>query len=178
MQLVNSGFLEDAEWEEEYQGVVSGWQGALQALKLYLENYFGQPRRSILVLRQSEFAYQRLLPYFLREELLAQWLTRSGAIGGAGERCELILRDGSNMSGRVLVITGREATVSWGQIHGLLEFKAFAMGPAVKMLGVRVCGWNLEAARADQIRSEMTAAVERLTQAMAASSAPPAPPPS
>ena len=72
LRLVNSGFKESADWNDEYEGIVSGWHMALAILKHYLENYFGQPKSQFLVMRPAQFEYERLKPYFLRENLLAK----------------------------------------------------------------------------------------------------------
>ncbi len=168
LKLVNSGFSSAAQWEDEYQGVVSGWEMELSILGYYLENHFGMPRTSFLAMRPAAFEYGRLLPYYLQSDRLAEWLTRSGAIGSTGERFELVLRDGGKVTGRVLTITQREVAMTWEEIHGVLELKAFAMGPGSRVLAVRGCGWNLPAARAAEIENQMGAALERLATQLAA----------
>ncbi len=62
VRLVHSGFREGAEWEDEYAGVVSGWQMAPSVLRHYLENYFSELRSTFLLLRPAQFTYARLLP--------------------------------------------------------------------------------------------------------------------
>lgn len=90
MRLVNSGFNERAEWDEEYEGVDSGWRAALSILHLYLERYFGRPRSSFLVLHPAEFEYEQVLPFFLEPGGLSKWLTNSGSIGRVGAEYELV----------------------------------------------------------------------------------------
>ena len=169
LELVNSGFKESADWNDEYEGIVSGWRMSLAILKHYLENHFGQPKSQFMVLRPAQFEYEQLKPYFLREDFLAKWLTRSGGIGAQGERYTLVLRDSSKMSGRVLAVTPREVTLSWEEMRAAFEMKAFAFGPGKRMVGVRGLCWGMEPARAQQLENEMTPAVERLAAVFAPS---------
>jgi uncharacterized protein YndB with AHSA1/START domain len=63
MRLVNSGFREGAEWDNEYEGIDSGWRMAVALLKLYLENYYGTPRKTFLVMHPAEFAFEQIPPF-------------------------------------------------------------------------------------------------------------------
>ena len=85
VQLFNSGFREGAQWDDEYQGVASGWQLALALLGHYLENYFETAKRTILVIRPATFDYADVLPWFTDGSKLARWLTSSGSVGARGE---------------------------------------------------------------------------------------------
>jgi uncharacterized protein YndB with AHSA1/START domain len=160
--LVNSGFREGAEWDDEYEGIVSGWQMSLRVLKEYLERHLGRDKSAILCIRPARFEYEQLRPYFLDEALLARWLTRSGSVPRVGDRYALELREGSRATGRVLAVTSREAALSWDEIDGILELKAFAMGPPNRAAAVRVLSWSLTPQRAAAIEREMERALERL----------------
>ncbi len=83
--LVNSGFLDGAEWDEEFEGIVSGWTSALAILKHYLENYAGRPKQTLLVMQPAVYEYARLLPFYATAEGLDRWLTTAASIGGLGE---------------------------------------------------------------------------------------------
>jgi uncharacterized protein YndB with AHSA1/START domain len=161
VRLVNSGFREDAAWDEEYEGVNSGWRMALGILKFYLENYFGCAKSALLIIRPAQFAHEEVLKYFLEAGKLAQWLTTAGAIGTVGERCELQLRDAGKLMGRVLAITSREVTVSWDEIGGVLELKAFSMGPQ-RVVCLRGFSWRLKAEEMAEIERKLQRALERL----------------
>src|SRR5690348_2280604 len=78
VHLFNSGFRNGAEWDEEYQGVASGWQMALALLRHYLEHHYGTPKRTVLPLQPARFDYNDVLGWFSDEHKLARWLTRSG----------------------------------------------------------------------------------------------------
>jgi uncharacterized protein YndB with AHSA1/START domain len=120
VRVIQSGFREGAEWDDEYEGVSSGWKIALGILKFYLENHFARGRTMTFVFRPAKFAYEQVLKYFLEPAKLAAWLTVSGAIGKDGEKCELVLRDAGKLTGHVLAITDREVMLSWDEVGGVL----------------------------------------------------------
>jgi uncharacterized protein YndB with AHSA1/START domain len=165
IRLVNSGFREGAEWNEEFEGTDSGWRMALALLKHYLENYFGSSRRSFLTMRPAEFSFDEVVPLQRTAAGLKKWLTKSGEYGEVGESFALELQGGGKASGRVLAKTKRETTLGWDEIQGVLELKAFSMGPQ-KMLCVRGLGWGLSAEKAKELEVQMERAVERLANAM------------
>ncbi len=160
--LVNSGFLEGAEWNEEYEGVVSGWIIALEILKHYLENHFGQPKTGLLALAPAQFEYERLLPLYTTAEGLSAWLTSSGGFGQPGEPYAWKLRDGTSLVGRVLAVTRHEVAVTCAEIQGVLELKAFGQNPDNRRVGLRATCWELEAERARRFEQQMNQAVHRL----------------
>ncbi len=162
LRLVNSGWMEGAEWDDEFEGVDSGWALTLGVLKHYLENHFGQARSQFFSMRPAAYTYAGLLPYYLTAEGLSRWLTSAAEIGGAGSAYRFTLRDGGTAGGRVLTITRREALLSWEEIGGVLMLKAFGMGPAGRMLCIHGIGWGLEAARAAAIERQMSQALDRL----------------
>jgi uncharacterized protein YndB with AHSA1/START domain len=162
VQLINSGFKEGAQWDEEYEGVNSGWQMSLGILKHYLENYFGRSKKTLLIMQPAEFQYDQLLPNFLDPTKLSRWLTKSGAIGKVGDPCNLVLQDGGNLTGRVLAVTQREVTLSWEEIGGTLELKGFSMGPQ-RDIGLRCNIWQLDRDAAARLKPDLEKAVSRLT---------------
>jgi uncharacterized protein YndB with AHSA1/START domain len=161
VRLINSGFREDAAWDEEYEGVNSGWKMALGILKFYLENNFGRAKSALLIIQPANFAYEEVLKYFLEAGKLAQWLTTAGAIGKVGDACELQLRDAGKLTGRVLAITSREVTISWDEIGGVMELKAFSMGPR-RVVCLRGFSWRLKAEAMAVIEQKLQRALERL----------------
>ena len=165
VSLVNSGFREGADWNDEYKGVDSGWRMALAMLKLYLEKYFGKPRSSFLAMRPAKYTLQQLLRFQRRADGLSAWLCASGSIANVGESYAMTLQTGGSMTGRVLAITKSEVQLSWEEIRGAIGLKAFNMGPQ-KMVGIHGCGWGMSAERAQEIENQMDAALERLAAAL------------
>jgi uncharacterized protein YndB with AHSA1/START domain len=163
LRLVNSGFREGAQWDDEYQGTVSGWQLSLSILKHYLENFPGRRKSSLLLFRPAAYQYAELLHYFQDESKLAQWLTKSGSVGKLGDSVHLNLRDAEPLEGKVLAVTDREIAVSWDEIGGTLEFKAFPMGPQ-RVAGLRVVSWRLGAPATAELKTKLQASVDRLAQ--------------
>jgi uncharacterized protein YndB with AHSA1/START domain len=161
VRLIQSGFREDAKWDEEYEGTASGWQMALAILRHYLENYLGHAKKQLLLIRPAAFDYTQLRPYFLDASKLSEWLTTAGSIGNVGDPCHLALRDAGKLTGRVLAVTKREVALSWEEIGGTLDLKGFSMGPQ-RVLGVRCFSWTKTAGEMKQLESQLGAAVERL----------------
>jgi hypothetical protein len=156
---VNSGFLEGGSFDEEYEGVASGWEMALAMLKYYAENHYSRPKQQYMLVREAEFALPDLPAWYTRPELLNQWLTTEAQIGSAGEACSLSLQDGPRIDGVVAAITRREASFIWREQNALLELKGWVAG-AKKILAIRMTGWNSTAI--EPLRPVLQKALERL----------------
>ena len=162
VHLVNSGFAAGSRVDEQREGVESGWRLALAILKHYLEHHYGRPRASFFAMQPAELDYAQTLAFFLDEARLARWLTVRGGVGAPGAPCALTLRGGAPLTGRVLEVTSREAVLSWEEISGVLELKASLLGPRIRAVALRGCGWGLDEDRAARIEKEMARAIDRL----------------
>lgn len=142
VRLVQSGFGHGPEWDDQYEGMLSGWMVALAVLKHFAERYYGRKRSEIILLKDAEFDREGLLELQRSERGLSRWLTRSGAPGeDVGEPVRLVLADGRTLTGTVLRQTRYETLWSWDEIDGVFEIKAFR-GPAWgSKVGVRVMSW-------------------------------------
>jgi uncharacterized protein YndB with AHSA1/START domain len=160
--LANSGFLDKDGWDEEYEGIASGWQMVLATLKHYVERYFGQPRTQFYAMQPAVFEYPGLLRFYQRADLLSRWLTREGAIGKPGDRVTLVLRDGTRATGEVLAVSGWEVLISWEEIGGTLALKGFRMGPAGRAVCLHGMGWGLPADTAAALERNCEGALARL----------------
>jgi uncharacterized protein YndB with AHSA1/START domain len=165
VRLVNSGFLKGAEWQNEFDGVDSGWQMALAILKHYLENYFGRPRSSFLAMRPAAYSKEQLLPFQRTADGLSKWLTTTGSVGAVGDSIALALRSGGTINGKVLALTKSETEFSWTEERAILGLKSFHMGPQ-KMIAVHGCGWGMTPARAKELEQQMERALESLAQVL------------
>ncbi len=168
VRLVNSGFLDGAEGDDEFASVDSGWQCALALLAHYLENHFGQPKAAELVLRPAAFDYPRLLPLYATAPGLERWLGPVRGLGPGGASYGLTFPDGTAASGRVLAVTRREVALSWDEIGGSLELKAFPMGPGQRMVALRALAWGEGRERVHDRRSTLEGALDRLVAVLAA----------
>lgn len=149
-------------------GVDSGWTMALAILKYYVENHYAQNRQKFFALLPASFSYDHLLTFLTTEEGLACWLTRSGSLPGAGQAFELVLDDGTTMSGTVLALTHHEMALSWEQINGYVEFKSFPLGDgAQKALCIRGAGYEIGPERVQQIEEFAKDALVKLFAAVA-----------
>ena len=162
VRLVNSGFREGADFEEEYEGVRSGWDASLALLRHYLERHQGKARHASLIVRPSAVSAGELYRCFSAADGLATWLTDRGALGESGARAVLELRDGGSLTGRVIAATGREKSVTWEEEDGaVLELKGFGSSER-RMVGVRLTTWGSDGARLARLERLLTPAVERL----------------
>ena len=162
VRLVNSGFREGADFEEEYEGVRSGWDASLALLRHYLERHQGKARHASLIVRPSAVSAGELYRCFSSADGLATWLTDRGALGESGARAVLELRDGGRLTGRVIAATGREKSVTWEEEDGaVLELKGFGSSER-RMVGVRLTTWGSDGARLARLERLLTPAVERL----------------
>jgi uncharacterized protein YndB with AHSA1/START domain len=162
LRLVNSGFRDGADFEEEYEGVRSGWDASLALLRHYLERHQGKARHASLLVRPAAVGAGELYRCFSDANGLATWLTRRGALGETGARAELELGDGSSLTGSVIAATGREKSVTWEEEDGaVLELKGFGSSDR-RMVGVRLTTWGPGGARLATLERLLTPAVERL----------------
>ena len=141
VRLTNSGFLEGGSFDEEYEGVASGWQLALAMLKYYAEHHYGADKQQYLLMCEAEFDLTRLPEWYTRPQLLNQWLTTRSAIGNAGEACTLELKDGTHIDGLLAAKSRREVGFIWPSQNTMLELKGWAAG-SKKILALRVTGWG------------------------------------
>ena len=169
IRLVNSGFSEDADFDDQFSGIDSGWRMALGVLTEYLERHFGEQRRAALVIRPASYEPGELHGLFVEAQGLARWLGSGGPIGAAGAPVELDLVDGGRLTGRVLANTGTEVAVSWEEIGGILELKAFTMD-AGPMVGLRSWGWGMGEGDTAALEARLDRMVGRLLAALGVSS--------
>ena len=163
LRLVHSGFGRSDPDSEIVQGIDSGWTMALALLKHYVEAHFGREKTTISVLRPAAFEYERLLHHhYLDAGGLGGWLTDgSSGIRDQGE-VALRLRGGRALTGSVLARTDHEVSLTWDEVEGVLELKAFGSGPEARMLGARLVSWSEDDPLLAALAGELRSAVERL----------------
>ena len=171
LTLTNSGFLDKTGWDDEYEGIVSGWTMALALLKLFAERYYDKTRAQFFAMRPASYEYDELLAHFRNAGKLQAWLTRDGGIGDPGDAYELVLGNGERVSGRVLAVTGWEVQLSWDEIGGALALKGFAMGQG-RAVCVHGSSWDLSTARALELERQFGDALDRLAAALSADRVP------
>lgn len=168
LRLVQSGFGDGPEWDDQCDAMLSGWMIALAILKLFAERYFGRRRREIVVLADAPFEKDEALALQRSEGGLARWLTRSGTPGAAvGEPVRLVLENGETLTGTVLRATPQETVWSWEEIDGVLELKAFREPSWGSKVGVRISSWLEDASDLAEIEEWMRTAVGKLASVLA-----------
>lgn len=165
VRLVNSGFLDGAEWDDEFQGVESGWRLALALLKHWLETYPDRTKLTAQAFRPVAVGPPALQPHFRDPALLESWLTRGGegGIGQTGDAVKLELEDGSPLTGRVLARSDSEVAVSWEERQAALELKVFS-GPDGWMAGLRLTGWGMGEEELAELRPFLDRAADDLAR--------------
>jgi uncharacterized protein YndB with AHSA1/START domain len=164
--MIHSSDLEGPDWADHIESVGSGWRMALAILKFYAEHNLGRGRSAFFVTRQARFEYATLQPYFRQSKLLLLWLADAGQIGGEGERYELRLKNQSTMSGEVLADSGRELALEWREGNGIVELKAFPMGPEQRAVAIRACSWNLNETELLPTKTYYSESLDRLVGAL------------
>jgi uncharacterized protein YndB with AHSA1/START domain len=172
LRVVNSGFGEGPEWDDEYEGVDSGWELALATLRHYLERYPGRARRHALVMRPADFAYENVQPFFATAAGLASWLAASARLsaeplvaGAAGVQVELDLGDAGTLVGSVLARSRREVLLSWEEREAVLGLKCFAIGARRAV----ALDWSCWSERPESLQTApwLEASVDRLASRLA-----------
>jgi uncharacterized protein YndB with AHSA1/START domain len=146
VRLVNSGFSEDAKFDDEYEGVVSGWKMALATMKQWLERYPNSRRTHRIVMEPSTYTYEKLRPLFHTVEGRRRWLEPAG-----------------NANAEVLADTGREVLLAWDECDGVVGLKAFRMGPQ-PMLALDASTWSEAPVALDEIERALRPALRRLLE--------------
>ena len=166
VKLVNSGFLEGGSFDEEYEGVLSGWTLALAMLKYYVEEHYGESKQTILVTREAAFDFDKLIAWHTEPELMNKWLTQS--VDGTlreGEPYHFVLQNGTPVDGIVAKMSKRELANIWPEQSAFVELKGWTAGTK-KILAIRITCWNPEEGFMEHARNETAAALDRLAAAM------------
>lgn len=146
VRLVNSGFSEDASFDDEYEGVVSGWKMALATMKHWLERYPNSRRTHRIVMVPATFSFEQLRPLFHTIEGRKRWLEPLVAANAD-----------------VLADTGREVLLAWDEQQGVVGLKAFRLGPQ-QMLALDVSTWSEPPRQLDEVDAALRGALQRLLQ--------------
>ena len=150
MNLVNSGFSETPEKDDNFRGVESGWLMALATMKRWLERYPLLRRRHELIVRPAAFTWQTLRPLFAAADERARWLEPD-----------------IPASGEVLCDTNREVLMAWDAADAVIGLKAFSMGPQ-QMLALDASFWSANGdAPLHDAKARMTRALDRLNALLA-----------
>lgn len=148
------------------EGVESGWQLALAALKVYVEEYYDRPGRSALVMAETDAGPDAIRVMHRTEEGLARWLGSGGPLPEAGGAVALAHDDGLTITGQVLRHSATETSLRWQEIDGMLELKQFP-GPGGRMVALRAFSWAPEGAvEPAKIRESLSRALDRLVAAL------------
>lgn len=147
---------------EEARAARSGWQISLELLALFLGRYQDRRRRSFLLMAPVQASPAAIRQLYRTGPGLGAWLGSSDGLPAEGESFRVALDAGGSITGRVLRATDREAAVTWDEIQGALELKAFP-GPDGLVAAIRVSSWD-EKGDLEEQRAVMAAAFDRLLE--------------
>jgi len=170
LRLVNSGFLDGPDWDEELEGVDSGWELALATLARYLESYAGRDRAHCFEMRPlGQVAYAVVMQLFSTRRGLESWAGGSARLDveplRRGTSVNLGLAGGLTLRGEVLAASRREVLLSWPEVDGVLALKAFSAGPECAV-ALDWSSWG-GAERAPEVEAWLAAAADRLAACVA-----------
>ena len=144
VRIVNSGFRDDASFDDEYEGVVSGWKMALATMKQWLEQHSASRRVHVFEMLPAPFHATALHRLYATTEGRSEWLAPTMAADA-----------------EVLADTGREVLLRWDEHRGVLGLKAFRMGPR-PILALDFSAWPQAPIDTDAIAGELRDALQRL----------------
>lgn len=127
----------------------SNWSLSMAALKLYVERYFRKPRRSFMAVAKASFTFGEIMALYASSQGLEHWLAEKfeewpSEYPLVGKPYRLISKTGDVMSGTIMAVTEKEASLSWNEIDGFLELKTFSLGPGNQMLCLRGSGYGMD----------------------------------
>ncbi|MBD3402681.1 hypothetical protein GF420_07280 [candidate division GN15 bacterium] len=102
VRLVDSGWLEDDSWDDQYDATDRGWDFELGGLKHYLEKHRSRQRRVVWAKKRIDVSLEEAW----RRVMGSDGLMREGAVEHlkAGDRYGLVTGDGEEWQGVVRVI--------------------------------------------------------------------------
>lgn len=148
MRLVNSGFSEDSRFDDEYEGVVSGWEMALATMKRWLERYPDRRRAHRIVIEPATYTWAAVTPLFQTADGRRRWLEPEVPADSA-----------------VLADTGREVLLAWDGRDAVIGLKAFRMGPQ-QMVALDLSTWSEAPRDLDAVATDLQRALKRLSGAL------------
>jgi uncharacterized protein YndB with AHSA1/START domain len=145
---------------EEARAARSGWRISLELLARFLEQYPERRRRSFLLMAPVPASPATLRHLYRTGPGLASWLGAAEDVPAEDGVFRVRLDAGGSISGRVLCLTEMEAALTWDEIDGILEMKAFP-GPDGLVVALRVSSWAEEGDIEEQ-RAILAGAFDRL----------------
>ena len=128
LRIVHSGFGAGADWDEEYEGVRTGWEFEIQVLRHYIENHRGRPRHMFWLRAAVDSSHQAAW-----NQLITLFPGLAHKQYRPGEHITLETTLGHRITGRVIT---HEVPRAFGLV---------ADDSSIFRLAVDKCGGHLEA---------------------------------
>jgi hypothetical protein len=160
--VTHSGFISS----DEAEGSLSGWEGALALLSLYLERYDGRPRRCAAALASTVASFSEVFARFTEPGRLAGWLGSSPTrVGPVGSAVAIHMHDHAELRGSVISRTDREITLAVPDLEGAIAWRCLALDSSEsgsKIVGAFMSSWANDVSLLQAWQTRCAAAVERL----------------
>jgi uncharacterized protein YndB with AHSA1/START domain len=170
VRLINSGFLEGGSFDEEYEGVSSGWKLSLALLKFYIEEHYGEDKQTVLVSRPADVDLSQLRAWYTEPECMDKWLTVRSEPLREGKRYRLVFLNGTPVEGFVAAMSKREVATIWREQSAFVELKGWTAG-SQPMIAMRITCWNPDEGFMEHARSQAAEALDRLAEILGTSHA-------
>ncbi len=115
LRLVHSGFSQDAEWDEEFDGISRGWDFELYLLRHYLDHHDGKDRAYALIIQDTGLDQEEMARRMFSGDVLRFTKPLAGAKRGDAYGLQSLF--GEDFSGRV--VTNRLAADFAGVVDNL-----------------------------------------------------------
>jgi uncharacterized protein YndB with AHSA1/START domain len=127
LRLVHSGFGRGANWDEEYEGVNTGWMFELRSLRHYLGRHRGKDRHALfLVGPKTDLTGPEVWSRVVRDGFGASDPTGLSE----GDRCSFPVGEGTVFEGTVLDSTSRQLAMTVDGLHdAIFRIEVFAARP-------------------------------------------------
>ncbi len=149
LRVVSSGFGAGADWDEMYDGVTTGWNFELRALRHYLERHPGRDR-SVAYVRAAYTAPHDVA--FARLTGPGGWFGAEGFRAGRGERYAARTATGETLAGVVEEVHPRLLVLTVDGWNGAL-FRLECMGTdAGREVWVWLAAYDVPAAEVEAVQ--------------------------
>lgn len=164
VRVVHSGFGADADWDNEYYGVMRGWNYELKSLRHYLENHPGVVRHVVWAKKVVELATEEAWETLMG----AEGVLAEGILVGLKPDAPYSFRTAAGHMFRGVVRTMHPPFEFSGTVenlsNALLRVSAEPWATGALVVGIWIATYGLSEARVDELQSGLQRLLERLFQ--------------
>jgi uncharacterized protein YndB with AHSA1/START domain len=152
------------ETAEDAEGLRSSWQQALAQLAHSVERHPGRQRRVRWLVRPMACSAEAAHLCFTEPLLLRRWLTDLGGISTTAADYSLLLKNGTQLSGRVLAaVLGRDVTVTCDAFgEAVLSLRTLPAPEGGRWVAMALSEWGRPRSATSELCQEFGHAMSRL----------------